>query len=168
MCVLCDLPPGRINEILYGHPTGSWVILDWSSTAGQGDIIIGVFRNTEITRATTEPTGHGVYEAAYADQYFEQIMDCLQEQGQIMYGTGSWGYIVHDPGDFELSNADYEHIPKGSWKKSGKNNGIDKRLKRKPTKLEAKDHWYVELIQSGSVWDAEDAQGAGGGQGNNP
>ena len=157
MCVLCELPKGRVNEWIYGNPTGSqgFAVINWR---GQGNIdkIIGVFRNTHLTKATTEPNGHGAYATEFADRYFDEMYPILEREGYKEYGSGSWAYILHNP-EYEggygkpyaySSISDIELIPGVDGKTIGR--GKQRRLDHLTTKIEAPGHWYVQLIESGS------------------
>lgn len=147
-CPLCELKASKINEWIYGSPTGSEgsAVLNWKGK--RGDIIIGVFRNTSLTLATTEASGHGAWLTENADRYSDDMLIYLEQKGDEIYGSGSWGIIYHVPEGGIFSSFDIEYIL--SSDKKFKDKPI--KLKKDKTKLEAEGHYYIELIESGSDW----------------
>ena len=154
-CDLCELKHSKINEWIVGSPTGSYAILDWKAKGGN-DIIIGLFLNTELTKATTEASGHGGFSDWNGDGLSEVMLMNFEEIGNNTYGTGSWGLVFHKPDYIGNGPNGIQHWTGGNTQKInvGKFNKWkqQKKLDRKPSKLENLGHYYIELVESGSDW----------------
>jgi len=148
-CPLCELKASKINEWIYGSPTGSngSIVLNWKGKNNK-DLIIGCFTKTDLTKATTEASGHGIVVDGYADRYYFEMLPYLEQKGDEIYGPGNWGFVYHYPDGFTTPSFDIEYIL--SSDKRFRDKAI--KCKKDKDKLEAEDHYYVEIIQSGSIW----------------